>query len=152
MYNSLFSIHQVLATGKPCSMSPCVHIDIDLSCSAPKTLLQQTKRCCRAQLPMEMVLYVFSFLEGDDLASSCHSVCRAWHICAKDESTWRRLYYNHEDVSLFKRITTCSWYEAGMWYLYCTKVSLYHNMMLKYLLNQLILTPFRVYPKLPFKF
>lgn len=131
VYNSLLSIHQAISyTNKHNAMCPCARLgsNADTSCSSSKA--SQTPKSSRlTQLPMEMVLYIFSFMEGDDLACSCYLVCRAWHLCSKDESTWKRLYHNHEDVALFKKVMNCPWYEAGMWYLYCTKVCLYSSFL-----------------------
>jgi len=123
MYNSLFSIHQVIVNNIHHSMCPCARIVSSIEPASPRSKSLQTQRSCRpVQLPMEMVLHIFSFLDGDDLASSCYTVCRAWHLCSKDETTWKRIFYSHEDVSLFRITMNCSWYEAGKWFLYCTKL------------------------------
>jgi len=91
---------------------------------SPRSLQRITlyKNHKSVQLPLEMVLQIFSFLDGDTLASSCYGVCKTWNICSKDESIWRRLYFSHEEASLYRRIMCCSWFESGKWLLHCTKL------------------------------
>jgi len=73
------------------------------------------------QLPIEMVLHIFSFLDAEALLMTSIVVCRTWYACARDESIWKRVIHSSEDALLYKTTMGCTWFESGRWNLQATK-------------------------------